>query len=155
MSTWTHVNAHFRFNSFVVDRCDYNNVREIEKFIGPEFTFKDVLLGEKKFNRYHDKKSTLPRGSEGSLGYHVYLTGHESHERVNIAFYGDLRDFDNAQAIIDYFESFLNAEGAHIYLRSGVVEINTIAGTHSYLVEDIAEEGHDYRLVKNGELTYE
>lgn len=149
MSTWTHVNAHFRFNLFSIENCDYNNVSEIENYLGPIKTFKDILLGSKNFKRYYNEDCKLPTGSEGSLRFKVHLDKTGSKEYVNISFFGDLRDYDSQESIMDYFKEFLNDKGVYVDLRSGVVTISSIHGINTYLAkEDYEDNKKEYFFEK-------
>lgn len=124
MSVWTHVNAHFRFDLFKLKDYDYNNVSEIEKFIGKPLSYMD-LGSKRKAPNNKQSLNSLPCGSEGSLRHHVYLDTTNSRTYVNIAFYGDLRDYDSSESIVTYFTDFLNTSEATIYLESGFLTIST------------------------------
>lgn len=140
MSTWTHVNASIRFDLFRVDDCDYNNVEAIKEFIGPMKSFIDMNMADRLYDYKTDGHDcTLPMGSEGSLRYTVY---NDDNKYINVNFFGDLRDYDSEQAIVDYFNELINRDGATIFIRSGIVSIGTFSGVHVYEILD--REDYDY-----------
>lgn len=93
MSIWTHVVGCIRIDGLPGLAMD---VKSIEKIIGPMSLYDDL-----------NNNSTLPTGSEGSLQYRIieYDTGLPW---VAVPIWGDLRDFDNAQEIKEWWENVLS-----------------------------------------------
>ena len=99
MSNWTHVAG--------VIRVDYIKWDEDT----PELDF-DKLLG-KECHDYEsfvdaDKRPELylPMGSEGSLQKSVWINPDDSNcSRYTVSIFGDLRDHDSCDEIIEWFES--------------------------------------------------
>ena len=84
MSIWTHVAGVIRFDSFLGEDLD----------LGIPVDFRDSL---EDFC-----KCTLPCGSEGSLEYQIYENPDpHSVARWSVQFWGDLRDYDNEEEIIN------------------------------------------------------
>ena len=107
MSQWTHVNASIRFDGFSF--------------------MKDTMISEKDLGQiinydYDGEWDTkLPLGSEGSIEYTIVTTGSASSVANRaVVFTGDLRDYDDWEFILNYFNSIV--EGRMI--RSGVLEID-------------------------------
>lgn len=91
MSVWTHVLGTIRFdNWFAFDLTAY------EPDVGIPCTFEDDIEQWDKCN--------IPCGSEGSLTISKWEAPNEtSVARYTITIFGNLRDYDNEQEIIDYF----------------------------------------------------
>ena len=101
MSNWTHVVATVRFDSFREYTID-----DFYKLFGKECLWNDSEdIWEDAENNPQDY---LPMGSEGSLQLSLWTNPKSSHlckYMVNI--FGDLRDHDNPQAIVDWFNNKL------------------------------------------------
>ena len=108
MSQWSHVNACIRFDSFL------RQGTPTEKELGKMCRWEDESTS-------HWENAELPCGSEGSIEYTILSSGGENSLAANVvAFYGDLRDYENKQEIIDYFERITKDK----MIRSGVLEIS-------------------------------
>lgn len=106
MSTWSHVAGTVRLDdlSFIAKPLR-NTVSEIEEIIGPMCTFEE----------WNDE-STIPRGSEGGIEYKVCQNDDGSLCRFNIAFWGDLRDFDteDCESIVTWFRDLCECKFGNI-----------------------------------------
>ena len=93
MSYWTHVTATFRIDC--LDRDEMPNM--IKKVMGQTLEFGEAPDP----NTYY-----LPYGSEGSLHYEIIENPNEtSIAAYTVTVFGDLRDYTDADAIIEWFES--------------------------------------------------
>lgn len=108
MSQWTHVNASIRFDE--INREDLPTEKELGKICRWE---------DEDFS--HWGNSTLPCGSEGSLEYAI-IANPDIHciAAMAVVFFGDLRDYNNANEILKYFGKI--TEGRMI--RSGILEVD-------------------------------
>lgn len=95
MSVWTHVNGVVRLNDYSFLSSKRNTRKDVEKIIGPMCLFHNW-----------NKNTKLPLGSEGSVEYKVIQSTEESNlARFNIIFWGDLRDYDDLNEIIQWFNN--------------------------------------------------
>lgn len=108
MSQWTHVNASIRFDGIM------GMGQPTEKDLG-----KICKWGDEDTSHWDTSK--LPCGSEGSIEYEIIKTGGEnSVASMAVNFTGDLRDYDNVDEIITYFNDIVKDR----MIRSGVLEID-------------------------------
>lgn len=108
MSQWTHVNASIRFDSV------FNLGLPTEDELGRICDFYDE-------DTSHWDNSILPCGSEGSIRYEIIRNEKDSDlAAMVIVFYGDLRDYDNKDYILEYFNRLTKGR----MIRSGVLEID-------------------------------
>ena len=132
MSNWTHVAGiirmdSFRFNGSYTD--DY-----FDKLIGKECLF------DSPSNIWDDAEENpddyLPIGSEGSLQKSVWINPNSSSlAAYTISIFGDLRDHDNTDEIIDWFKN----KCSKISVRQAIITVlNEHNGekTWSYTEED-------------------
>ena len=109
MSQWTHINASIRF-----DGIQGTELLPTEKELG-----KICRWGDKDDS--HWENPDLPCGSEGSLEYKIILNPDQnSLAAMVVVFYGDLRDYDDVDEIIDYFNKIVKNKS----IRSGILEID-------------------------------
>lgn len=105
MSQWTHVNASIRFDGIL------GMGQPTEKDLGQICRFGDEQDWE---------NSIIPCGSEGSIEYKIVKTGDENDmASMVVVFTGDLRDYDDANEIIKYFNDIVKER----MIRSGILEI--------------------------------
>lgn len=104
MSQWTHINASIRFDG-------------IEELTG--------IISEKELgiiSTWDNEKETdfMPCGSEGGIEYTIVKTGIENSiaSRV-VVFTGDLRDYDDVEEVLFYFNKIIKGQ----MVRSGILEI--------------------------------
>lgn len=99
MSNWTHVAAIFRIDHFRID----GNEMDFTQFFGRELNAFDGryvwLESDKHPNKF------LPCGSEGSLKMSVWTNPNPcAMAAYTVSIFGDLRDHDDVDEIIDWFE---------------------------------------------------
>ena len=105
MSQWTHVAGVIRFDGLLNMTPKPN--------LGKTVVFEDP---EEKWD-----KCNVPMGSEGSLEHNLITNPHESSMAKWVAtIWGDLRDYDNADEIIEYFKRITKGQ----MVRNGVFTIN-------------------------------
>lgn len=110
MSQWTHVSGIIRVDSFVDEEVTKEKEEKLLKgLLGPIRNYDE----EKSSEQCH-----LPCGSEGSLKYEVSITGYAHREpdyfsasvsRGHISIWGDLRDYEDYQEILDWFKSLCSS----------------------------------------------
>lgn len=99
MSQWTHVTATIRVDAFNRDLT----IEKLESIIG-----KPQGHGKPYLEEWEDDK-VLPCGSEGSLEYTLYEDPDESNMAAYvITVFGDLRDYEDSDEIISWFESIVS-----------------------------------------------
>ena len=137
MSNWTHVAG--------VIRLDAIRIGDIPD---PDF---DLLFGkeclfESPYEVWEDTEAHpekyLPMGSEGSLQKNVWINPEKSHiAAYTVSIFGDLRDHDSAQEIVDWFKEICRRidkpmsgeELPHCFIRQAVITAdNEIAGSASW-----------------------
>ena len=108
MSQWTHVAATIR-----IDSIFRNGVcNKIQDALGETLNWKDEIDSDTYY---------MPYGSEGSLEY--VITEHPDESSIaafTVTIYGDLRDYDDADAIIKWFEEVCNK----FCIRQAVITID-------------------------------
>lgn len=125
MSNWTHVAAIVRVDRFRERLCevDFTKVfgREL-KWNSPESLWAESDEHPERF---------LPMGSEGSLQMSVYENPEIGHlDAYAVSVFGDLRDHDNPDQIIDWFKGKLNG----LIVRSAcIVAENECNGVRSWV----------------------
>ena len=129
MSNWTHVAG--------VIRVDYMKWDDI-----PELDF-DELLGkeclweadeETWVDADNNPNKYLPMGSEGSLQKSVWIDPDKSNiPRYTVSIFGDLRDHDSCDEIIEWFKNKCKLIGS---VRQATITVdNGYYGTKSYTYE--------------------
>ena len=118
MSVWTHVAA--------VARVDW-----IHHLVGKEVTFEDIFGREVPWESPEEiwleaaehPERFLPMGSEGSLQMNVW-TNPDSCEaaRYTVTIFGDLRDYDDAAGIVQWFREKLKGIS---FVRQAVITAET------------------------------
>lgn len=108
MSQWTHVNASIRFDSIMGLKAP------TEKELGRICRWADE-------DTSHWDNPDLPCGSEGSIEYKIIQNPDEScMAAFVVVFWGDLRDYDNVDEVIAYFDRITKDK----MIRQGVLEIS-------------------------------
>lgn len=114
MSIWTHVNCCIRYDR-IEGVMDYP---PIESKIGN--TYDPYSNDEVVDNRLSN--FLMPFGSEGSLNFSVWKNPHKnSFPTYTVSIFGDLRDYDNVDELINYFKKITVDSGEMI--RNAVMEI--------------------------------
>ncbi len=120
MSTWTHIHGCIRIDGIpALDNSIQERVRDALgktcEFDSPEESW-DVC--------------NVPCGSEGSLQYQILTVG-DGMVLYTVAVWGDLRDYEDEQAIIDWFnkvtvDSGLAIRGAVLSYQTGTNDTKTL-----------------------------
>lgn len=117
MSNWTHVAAIFRIDSWRT----HDGEKNFEKIFGRElnaFDERDVWLEADK----HPERF-LPIGSEGSLEMSVWTNPDPCcMAAYTVSIFGDLRDHDSTEEIINWFEEKCKELGGSI--RQAVITVD-------------------------------
>ena len=105
MSQWTHINASIRFDTLM------GMGEPTREELGEPCYFENM-------EKCGDK---LPYGSEGSLDYRIIQrTDCENCMASHaVVFFGDLRDYDDVEEIMEYFNNITKDK----IIRSGIIEI--------------------------------
>lgn len=106
MSNWTHVAGIIRVDALPIEELDF------DKLIGEEWHYGDTF--------YVTSNDFLPDGSEGSLYKSVWEDTDSSNiARYTVSIFGDLREHDDPQAIIDWFKKRCDA----LYVRQAIITV--------------------------------
>ena len=126
MSNWTHVAGIIRIDA-LGDKFD------ADKLFGKEIHFDDPI-DEWRYALKH-KHEYMPMGTEGSLYKSVWVNPRKSHmDRYTVSVFGDLRDHDDADEIVEWFKNICNKLGYSVRNATITVrnELNGMANwTHS------------------------
>lgn len=127
MSIWTHVAG--------VMRIDYIKLND-----DPELDFDELIgkecLWDSNYEVFEDADKHpelyLPMGSEGSLQKSVWINPKDSHaSRYTVSIFGDLRDHESCDEIIEWFKSKCESLGGRV--RQATITVNNeYNGTKSY-----------------------
>lgn len=99
MSNWTHVAGIIRIDDF----CLEDKIPDFDKLIGKELHFEDSLVEWNDAHNYPEKY--MPLGSEGSLRKVIWINSNKKMITAYVvSIFGDLRDHDDAQKIVDWFK---------------------------------------------------
>lgn len=130
MSNWTHVAGVIRVNYMKWDDI-------------PELDFDELLgkecLWDSGYEVFEDADKHpelyLPMGSEGSLQKSVWINPNDSHiPRYTVSIFGDLRDHDSCDEIIEWFKNKCKLIGS---VRQATITVdNGYYGTKSYTYEE-------------------
>lgn len=124
MSNWTHVAGIIRIDAI---RCAEEEI-DFDALIGREYDWElccDVQINPDKY---------MPMGSEGSLNKHIWINPDKRcMAAYTVSIFGDLRDHDDPQEIIDWFKSICNK----CWVRNATIVVeNERNGTLSWTWED-------------------
>lgn len=128
MSNWTHVAGVIRVDYIKWD--EDTPELDFDKLIG-----KECLWGS-DYEIFEDADKHpelyLPMGSEGSLQKSVWINPNDSHcSRYTVSIFGDLRDHDSCDEIIEWFENKCKALGGSVRQATITVD-NGRYGVKSY-----------------------
>lgn len=133
MSNWTHVAGIMRLDSIRGITSQPN----FEKMIGMECLWSS---GESVHDdAWEHKDAYLPMGSEGSLQKTVWTNPEPEYVfSYVVSIFGDLRDHDSAQEIIDWFQNKCSeVENYGCYVRDAVITAaNEMFGTMTWTYEE-------------------
>lgn len=124
MSAWSHVTGVIRIDGMpphFEDDSQYYTIPELEKFIGKSWNYDELI----KFYRKNGiniecpmKKGKLPYGSEGSVQYTLHQYCKSGLPWVVATFWGDLRDYENCDPIVEWAKNLLQElENANYFIR--------------------------------------
>lgn len=117
MSVWTHVAGVIRVDDIRLD----NYLPNFDKIVGKECLFKSSE------NIWRDMENNpndyMPCGSEGTLQKSVWINPDKSSMAAyTISVFGDLRDYEEPQPIIDWFIKVCDRFG---WIRQAVITVDT------------------------------
>lgn len=130
MSNWTHVAGIVRIDD--INPLDTEKANDFfDKFFGKQLSFHDS--GEKWKDAADNPQDYLPMGSEGSLTMSVWVNPNKSHMAAyTVSIFGDLRDHDDPQSIVDWFE----AKCGMFWVRNAVIVVeNELKGIITWTYE--------------------
>lgn len=99
MSIWTHVTGVIRLETGL--KLDNN---DIENLIGKRILYRAPKELKDEYKEHPER--FMPKGSNGSLNFHVY--NHDNKYELPsciISIFGDLEDYSNTDEIIEWFKS--------------------------------------------------
>ena len=103
MSNWTHVAGIIRIDDLRLE----DTILDFDKLIGEELHFEDCREKWNDASNHPDKY--LPKGSEGSLTKSIWINPERDMAAAyTVSIFGDLRDHDDAQEIVDWFKKICN-----------------------------------------------
>lgn len=138
MSIWTHVAGIVRIDSFdiIPDETFVEKIGNIIKWESPSWEWD---LAEKKPELF------TPFGREGGINYNIIENQEKgSIDKYCVTFYGDLRDYDDINAIENWFEKILYE--SEFMIRDAVLSIDLEFGEKrivSYNEKTNTEESYE------------
>lgn len=116
MSVWTHVAGIIRIDDIRIG----NTLPDFDKLIGKECQWESPI--EIWDDTNINPQNYLPMGSEGSLEKSVWINPDKScMSSYTVSIFGDLRDYENSENIIEWFKNKIN-------------EINEIKGVRQAVI---------------------
>jgi hypothetical protein len=123
MSNWTHVAGVMRVDYYIKG----DEELDFDKLLGKECHDYDSFV-----DAYKHPELYLPMGSEGSLRKSVWINPDDSHlARYTVSIFGDLRDHDSCDEIIEWFKNKCKSFGGDIR-QATITVYNEYNGTKSY-----------------------
>ena len=118
MSRWTHVAAVVRIDDI---GAIFGNTIDWNAYFGKELRYADDSETWNEAEEHPER--FLPMGSEGSLTLHILENPNKNHlNRYNVMIFGDLRDYDTPDVILDWFKEKVNGI---TMVRQAVITIET------------------------------
>ena len=112
MSVWTHVNCSIRIDAVRINDSGKSKITELKKKLGKIIEWEDLSTVP---------DNPIPNGTEGSLRYQIIKnTDRASLAAYLIIIWGDLRDYNDHNEVLQYFKSVIEGE----MIRSLVFEID-------------------------------
>ena len=136
MSNWTHVAGIVRVDCW----RGLEDSPNFDEIFGKEVHYKS---GDDVWNDFEEHPDDyLPYGSEGSLTKSVWINPNESYaDAYTVSIFGDLRDHDDPDAIITWFENICNRIEEWWIVRDATVVVrNEELGYRTWFFEYIDEE---------------
>lgn len=125
MSNWTHVAGIIRVDYIKWD--EDTPELDFDKLIGKECHDYDTFVDADKHPELY-----LPMGSEGSLQKSVWINPNDSDcTRYVVSIFGDLRDHDSADEIIEWFKNKCESLGGKVR-QATITVYNECYETKSY-----------------------
>jgi len=150
MSTWTHAAGIIRVDGlgFIQGVGTAGEKRELEKYIGKAAQFDSP---ERDF-----ENCKLPMGSEGSLQYEVSITGGDtSLSRGHIAIWGDLRDCDSPDELIEWFKVLVSDMPTPFFIRDAVLTVHTEGQTCRLCYYPATYNDESIQVIDTPEVSHE
>lgn len=117
MSVWTHVAGVIRVDDIRID----NYLPNFDKIVGKECLFKSSENTWRDMENYPN--DYMPYGSEGTLQKSVWINPDKnSMAAYTISVFGDLRDYEEPQPIIDWF---IKVCDRFEWIRQAVITVET------------------------------
>jgi hypothetical protein len=120
MSIWTHVTGNIRISG---------NRKLINSLLGEIIVYDKETYDKDEWARLFEE-SIIPKGSEGSIQYFIFnningkineIPNDKYYDNVNIALWGDLRNFDETDEIEQWFNNIIYHKD--IMTRDAVIKI--------------------------------
>ena len=120
MSIWTHVSGVVRIDDI---RLLSNGSPKFDKIFGKEWSFDDMWENMPVYGEFEKHpEDFMPYGSEGSLQKSIWVNlQKEDMAAYTVSIFGDLRDYDTPQKIIDWFVDCCNK----CMVRQAVITVET------------------------------
>ncbi|MBO7734487.1 MAG: hypothetical protein J6S67_18120 [Methanobrevibacter sp.] len=120
MSIWTHVAGVVRIDAI---RFDPNDIPDFDTIFGREWTFDDMWDDEPAYtDSIENPDAFMPCGSEGSLEKSVWVNpDRNSMSAYTITIFGDLRDYDDPDAIVSWFKDCCK----DVWVRQAIITVET------------------------------
>ena len=131
MSNWTHVAGVMRIDALRFDD-PYDFKSYFDDLIGKQCLYNDDERVWKDKDKHPNEY--LPMGSEGSLQKHIWINPDKSClAAYTVTIFGDLRDHDNPQEIVDWFKE----KCENLNIRQATISVdNELNGTINYTYSD-------------------
>ena len=125
MSNWTHAVGIIRLDAIRLD----DEIPDFDEIIGKECLFESPIEVWNDCEKHPEKY--LPMGSEGSLQKSVWVNPNTScMAAYTVSIFGDLRDHDDPQEIVDWFEELC----VGLPVRNAVITVrNECNGTVNFV----------------------
>ena len=118
MSVWTHVTGVVRIDSIRIS----DDIPNFDKLFGKEWTFDDMWDDEPIYREFEIDPAFMPSGSEGSLNKSVWVNPDKNcMSAYTITVFGDLRDYDDPDAIILWFKDCCK----NVWVRQAIITVET------------------------------
>jgi len=133
MSNWTHVAGIIRVDGL---RIGADAEPDWDSILGKELRYGDVF--ERWVEAEDHPEHFMPLGSEGSLVKTIWVNPNESCVAAyTVSIFGDLRDHDDPDAIIEWFKS----KCSEMYVRQATITVkNEWNGMKTWAIDDEGEE---------------
>lgn len=119
MSVWTHIAGIIR----VDDIRFTDEIPNFDIIFGKEWTFDDLWNSTPVYDDFETNPETfMPSGSEGSLTKSVWVNPDRSEMGAyTISIFGDLRDYDTPEKIVEWFKERCN----EVWVRQAIISVET------------------------------